>query len=114
MVLPANAKAVANNSVDFLCMSTPQILGLKAFEVRDRLRTVLMIEIMPRPVAERAAVNERRLQSKMQAHLRREVDSALADLRFIRFAGTGVSLTGHHAELASCSWPMSNRSSYRL
>src|ERR1700726_4607614 len=35
----------------------------------------------------------------MQTHLSGEVESALADLRFIRFAGTSVSLTRHHAEL---------------
>ena len=59
-----------------------------------------MVEIMPHPVAERAAVNERSLQSKMQAHLSCEVDNALADLRLLRFLGAGEGLTRHHAELA--------------
>ena len=67
MALPANAKAVANNNVDRVCISAPQILGLKPLEVRDRLRAVLMVEVMPCPEAERAAVNERGLQAKMQA-----------------------------------------------
>ena len=59
-----------------------------------------MIEVMRYPVAERAAVNKCSLQSEMQAHLSCEVDSALPNLRFIRFAGTGESFTRHHAELA--------------
>ncbi len=55
---------------DLRLISPLQILGLERLEVRGRLRAVLVVEVMPDPVAECAAVDERDLQSEMQAHLR--------------------------------------------
>ena len=98
--LTANANVVAANSVDRMNISAPQVFGLQCLEILERLRAGLMVELMSHPVAKRAAENEGGLQSEMQAHLRCEIDCALAHLRLIGFLGTGVSLTGHHAEFA--------------
>ena len=100
MALPATDKAIANNSMDLLHISACQILGSKRLEVLDRLRAGLTIEVMRYPVAERAAINKCSLQPEMQAHLSCEVDSALPNLRLIRFTGTGESFTRHHAKFA--------------
>ena len=100
MALPVDVRTIANSSADVLGISMPQILDLERLEVFDRLGAGRMVEIMPHPVAERAAVDERSLQSKMQAHLSCEVDNALADLRLLRFLEAGEGLTRHHAELA--------------
>jgi hypothetical protein len=96
----ANVKVVASSSDGFVYISASQIFGLQRLEVLDRLRAGRMVEVMPHPVAERTAVYERRLQSEMQAHLGREIDDPLTDLGLFFLLGTGVSLTGHHAELA--------------
>src|SRR6476661_6923975 len=100
MATLANAKAVASSSDGFVYISMSQIFGLQRLEVLNRLRAGRMVEVMPHPVAERTAVYECSLQSEMQAYLGCEVDDTLADLGFLFLLGTGVSLTGHHAEFA--------------
>ncbi len=79
----------------------PRYLACSALKSSNRLRAGRMVEVMPHPVAERTAVYERSLQSEMQAHLGCEIDDPLADLGLFFLLGTGVSLTGHHAELAN-------------
>src|SRR6185437_15543242 len=100
VALPAVAKATASRKADLLSMSASQILRLKRPEVPKCLRACPMIELMPHSVAERAAVDERCLQSEMQTHLGCKIYDSLADFRLIGCAGAGEGLTRHHAHLA--------------
>ena len=92
MALPVNHNTVANVDMleapgpDFRFISPLQILGLERLEVRHRLRAVLVVKVMPNPVAECAAIPDRDLQSEMQARLcvARSIAASLICL-FIRF-----------------------------
>src|SRR6516164_5853236 len=99
MALPVNANTAAS-SVEPPRMSVPQILILKRFEVIERFRAGFMVEIMPHPVAERAAIDECCLQPEMQAYLRCKIDRSLADFWLIRFRRASEGLSRHHADPA--------------
>ena len=86
VALPDSAKTAASASAGLLHMSAPQILIPKRLEVVERLRTGFMVEVMPHPVAERAAIDECCVQSEMHAYLCCKIEGRLAHFRLIRFA----------------------------
>ena len=98
--LVASASVVAANIMDRVNISAPQVLGLQCVEILQSLRAGLVVEVVSHPVAKRPLKMKAACRPKCRLTWVARSIALWPTFGLIGFLGTGVSLTGHHAEFA--------------